>query len=253
MNQFEKDYVEGTYSNIANHFSSTRYSHWVGVKNYLIQLQKNLTSTSNSTSNLNLTQINFLDFGCGNGKYLSFGKNFNSFAFDNCSQLLNIVSNTYPNVKIIKGDVGDSMENLQNIGLETNFFDSIISIAVIHHLSTEIRRIEMIRNIIQMLKSNGTCLITAWASELVCSDKSDKSDKFDKSDKSNKNNKSKFIQLDTSGDYLISWNNGPKRYYHLFEPNELENLIEKTGLSSQIVVLNKFFECDNWFLEIKKI
>ncbi len=222
MDYIEQNFVSDVYSNIAQHFSSTRYSHWVGVKDYLIRFQQD---------NIGLEdKINFLDYGCGNGKYLSFGEKFNSFALDNCEELLKIVSKTYPKVNIINADVS---ANLEQINLKTNFFDSIISIAVIHHLSTESRRIKMLSNIIRMLKIGGTCLITAWATTIK--------------------DKSKYIKLDLDGDYLIPWNNEYKRYYHLFGSDELDSLIEKTGLSSNIQIISKKFECDNWFLEIKKI
>ena len=230
MNLIELNYVSKVYDEIAEHFSSTRYAHWASVKEYLESLC-DLSSKSGC-------KINFLDFGCGNGKYLSFGKTFNVWAFDNCAGLLEIVAQTYPDVKVIKGNVSDTVENLQSVGLVCDHFDSIISVAVIHHLSTESGRIQMISNIIQLLKSGGTCLITGWANSVVLNDMS---------------NKSKFVKInDVSSDYLVSWNNKYQRYYHLFEPDELEELIEKTGLSEQIEIIKKILECDNWILIFRK-
>ena len=236
MNQIEKNHVFDVYYNIAEHFSSTRYSHWICVKKYLTQIQ----DMSYLIKQYNPQKINFLDFGCGNGKYLSFGKDFNSYALDNCDELLNIVKKTYPDINIIKADV--ATDNFANFNLQNNFFDSIISVAVIHHLFNEFRRVQMLKNIILMLKPGGTFLITAWATTILNKSKS----------KSNSNSNSKYTKLDTPNDYLIPWNNKFQRYYHLFEPNELEELIEKTGLDNQIQVIDKIFESDNWIMIFKK-
>lgn len=224
MNQIENNYVFETYNYIAEHFSSTRYSHWVTVKKYLLEL--------NNNSNLK-NKINFLDFGCGNGKYLSFGNNFNTFAFDNCARLLDIVKKSYPNVNVIQGDVSSDLAGLNILGLNPNSFDSIISVAVLHHLSSESRRIQAILNIFNLLRLGGTCLITVWANTIEI--------------------KPNFLKLGLPNDYLIPWNNEFQRYYHLFESDELEKLFEKAGIYDRIQLVEKIFECDNWIMIFKKI
>ena len=220
INEFETQYVSNTYIDIAKHFSSTRYAHWNSVKKYLESLEEEYIDLKDNK--------NFLDFGCGNGKYLSLVEKFNVYAVDNCDKLLNIVNQIYPNVKTIKADVCD---NLNFMNLEPEFFDSIISVAVIHHLSTEYRRIRVLENIFSLLKSGGTCLITVWANQI---------------------DKSKFIKLNNFNDYLISWNNKYQRYYHLFEIDELDKLIHKTNMSDRIKILSKELECNNIIYIIKK-
>ena len=221
----ETKYVSNTYTDIADHFSSTRYSHWNLVKKYIEDLQ-------NVNINLNLeNNKNFLDFGCGNGKYLSLVEKFNTYALDNCEKLLNIVKKTYPNTKIIKADICDDVDF---INLKPDYFDSIISVAVIHHLSTEYRRIKALENIFMLLKSGGTCLITVWTTSI------------------DKIKGVKFKKLTCPGDYLILWNNKYQRYYHLFEFDELDKLINKTNLSYKIEIVSKELECDNIIYIIKK-
>ncbi len=215
ISEFEKEYVENTYELISKHFSSTRYSHWKSVKEYIQELNQ---------INYN-SKINFLDFGCGNGKYLSLCDKFNSVGFDNCENLLEIVRTKYPNVITIKGDVG--VENTQLV----NFFDSIISVAVIHHLASEQRRIEAIKNIIKYLKVGGSALVSVWSNQI---------------------DKTKFTKLESEGDYLIGWNNQHRRYYHLFDSDELDNLILKADINNEIVVEKKIYECDNWIIIIRK-
>jgi tRNA (uracil-5-)-methyltransferase TRM9 len=217
IDNFESIYVSETYEQISNHFSSTRYSHWVNVKNYIQQL--------NLIQNKSKNKINFLDYGCGNGKYLSLCEQFITTGFDNCENLLQIVRTNYPNTTIIKGDVCELNEDL------TNNFDSIICVAVIHHLSSKIRRIEAIKNIIKYLKQGGTALISVW---------------------SNNMDKTKYTKLELEGDYLIGWNNQYQRYYHLFEQDELDKLITEADVSNEIKIVKKTLECDNWIVVIEK-
>lgn len=212
----EKQYVSDTYELISSQFSSTRYSHWSGVKTYIDEIKKIY----------NPNQINFLDYGCGNGKYFPLCENFAKYVgFDNCVNLLKIVKDKFPSVQTIQGDVCVLDDNL------SNQFNSIISIAVIHHLSTESRRIEAIKNIIQYLKPNGSALISVWATTL---------------------DTSKYTKLDTSNDWLVGWNNQYNRYYHLFEKEELINIIKCADEQNQITIVEVFFELDNWFIKIIK-
>ena len=51
--------------------------------------------------------------------------------------------------------VADSL----NLPFRTGLFDSVISIAVIHHFSTVELRIKAIREILRILKIGGTCLL----------------------------------------------------------------------------------------------
>lgn len=216
ITNLEKQYVSDTYELISSQFSSTRYSHWSGVKTYIDEIKK--------FDNPN--QIHFLDFGCGNGKYFSLCDNFiKCVGFDNCVNLLEIVKNKFPSVQTIQGDICVFNDIL------SNQFDSIISIAVIHHLSNETRRIKAIKNIIQYLKPNGSALISVWATTL---------------------DTSKYTKLDTPNDWLIGWNNQYNRYYHLFEKEELLNIIKCADEQNQITIKDIFFELDNWFVKIIK-
>lgn len=215
--ELEEKYVFDTYEIISSHFSSTRYSHWNGVKNFILHFVPNKSIKNN--------KISFLDFGCGNGKYLSLCDQFDMTAYDNCENLLQIVKTNYPNANIIKGDICDYKPNL------ANSFDVIISIAVIHHLSTESRRICAIKNIIEYLKPGAHALISVW---------------------SNYVDTSKFIKLNDQNDWLVGWNNQVNRYYHLFEKSELENIIMCANTDNKIEIVEIFFEQSNWFVEIKK-
>lgn len=52
-----------------------------------------------------------------------------------------------------------------NLPYKTNLFDSLICIAVIHHLSTDCRRLAAIRELVRVLRPGGTMLLYVWAME----------------------------------------------------------------------------------------
>jgi tRNA (uracil-5-)-methyltransferase TRM9 len=190
------------YNIIAEHFDETRYSLWEGVKSFLTNL------SSNSY---------ILDVGCGNGKYLSVRKDdCYIYACDPCEKFVNIAKNKHPHAEVIVAN-GLSLPYLDNS------FDVVISIAVMHHLDTEYKRIQFLKEIKRVLKKDGKALITVWATTSV---------------------KNKWIKLNNKNDYNVPWHmkNGDiyYRYYHLFEKDEI---IRLTGSIPM-------FEKDNWFFII---
>ena len=123
------------------------------------------------------------------------------------------------------------------------FFDFAISIAVIHHLSTQERRSQAIQEILRTLRPatesypGGRALIYAWALEQKNSRRG-----WDKGD---------------SQDVMVPWilkggsakdgfDEPPKtfhRYYHLYEESELERDIKRAGGR----VLESGYDRDNWW------
>ncbi len=208
----EITYVQNIYNQIAKEFDNTRkHNFWVSVTNHVNSINPN---------------SKILDLGCGNGKYIPLFKSTQDlYALDNSEEFLKIVNSRYPYVKTFLSDVTDTK-------LESDYFDNIISVAVIHHLASIDRRVKMIKEIYRILKINGTAMITAWAISAY--------------------NK-KFIKLTGTNDFLVPWNHQSNRYYHLFELNEFEELIELAGLEDKVVITFKIFECDNYAIIIKKL
>lgn len=211
----EQKFVHDIYDLIADDFNRTRFSHWSFIKEFILSIEPKTT---------------FLDLGCGNGKYFALRNDLDFYALDNCKKLIDIVNNKYPLVKT-------TIANVINIPYENNFADTVISIAVIHHLETEEKRILMIKEIIRTLKINGKCLLTAWA----------KTQKII----------SKSTKLNDNNDFLIPWNVKTKiktdvyqRFYHLFEENELEKLLSNF---SNIKIINSIFDKDNFNVIFTKI
>jgi tRNA (uracil-5-)-methyltransferase TRM9 len=94
--------------------------------------------------------------------------------------------------------------------------DFAISIAVIHHLSTQVRRVAGVRAVLDTLTKDGKALIYVWALEQKSSRRG-----WDETSKQ---------------DVMVPWTTRTgsgeityKRYYHLFRKGELEDCVLKAG------------------------
>ncbi|XP_051134586.1 tRNA (carboxymethyluridine(34)-5-O)-methyltransferase isoform X3 [Andrographis paniculata] len=139
--EIEKKYVHHVYDAIAPHFSSTRFAKWPKVQGFLNSLP---------TGSL------ILDAGCGNGKYLGLNPNCYFVGCDISSALISICADKGHEVL-----VADAV----NLPYRTGYGDASISIAVLHHLSTESRRKKAVEELIRVVKTGGLVLITVWARE----------------------------------------------------------------------------------------
>ena len=111
-------HVQSVYNEIATHFNQTRAYMWPKVKEYI--------------SNLPIHSM-VLDVGCGNGRNMNMrGKELFYIGLDISTKLLKFVGGEK---KIC------SVASVQeNIPFRSNSVDSILSIAVIHHLVRESQR-----------------------------------------------------------------------------------------------------------------
>ncbi|XP_027338794.1 tRNA (carboxymethyluridine(34)-5-O)-methyltransferase [Abrus precatorius] len=139
--EIEKKFVHHVYDAIAPHFSSTRFAKWPKVAAFLSSLQSGSL---------------VLDAGCGNGKYLGLNHDCFFIGCDISPSLIKICSDRGHEVL-----VADAV----NLPYRTGFGDAAISIAVLHHLSTENRRRKAIEELVRVVKKGGLVLITVWAVE----------------------------------------------------------------------------------------
>ncbi|XP_006647896.1 tRNA (carboxymethyluridine(34)-5-O)-methyltransferase [Oryza brachyantha] len=137
----EKKYVHRVYDAIAPHFSSTRFAKWPKVAGFLNSLRPGSV---------------VLDAGCGNGKYLGFNPDCLFIGCDISPPLIEICAGRGHEVL-----VADAV----NLPYRDNFGDAAISIAVLHHLSTDARRRKAIEELIRVIRKGGLVLITVWAVE----------------------------------------------------------------------------------------
>lgn len=190
MNFYEENYKE---------FSNTRFSIWDKVKEF----SNNFTKDSY-----------VLDAGCGNGKNMIYLNNkCNIIGIDSCKNFIKLCKDRKLNV---------IESNILNLPFERNTFDFIISIAVIHHLTSESDRIKAINEMLRVLKPDGQILISVWAYE---------SDKF--------SNNKKFI----IGNNIVKFNN-KERFYYIYDFLHFTNFLK--DFNSQII-----WDKGNWYALIK--
>lgn len=216
----EEEHVHTVYNEIAAHFSKTRYKPWPIVENFL-----------NTRKDYSIG----IDVGCGNGKYLAVNKKLFMIGTDRSDGLIDcakLVSDDAYNVGVADG---------LHLPHADNKFDFAISIAVIHHFTTDERRIQAIQHIVSKLAPNGEALIYCWALE-------------------QQNSRRGYKEGDDQ-DILIPWmlpksQKEPEadpeikyRYYHLYRKGELADNCLKAGNCS---IVEEGYEKDNWWIVIRK-
>uniref|UniRef100_A0A3B5ASM3 tRNA (carboxymethyluridine(34)-5-O)-methyltransferase n=1 Tax=Stegastes partitus TaxID=144197 RepID=A0A3B5ASM3_9TELE len=139
--RLEEEYVHRVYDAIAPHFSSTRHSPWPRVCHFLTLLPPGSA---------------LADVGCGNGKYLGVNPDVIAVGCDRSSALVQICAE-----RGFHAFVSDAL----SVPLRTESCDACISIAVIHHFSTQERRLAAVRELVRLLKPGGRALIYVWAFE----------------------------------------------------------------------------------------
>ena len=94
--------------------------------------------------------------GCGNGKYLGVNPRTYKLGSDICSELVTIAASRGHEVAVC---------DCLNLPYRSNQFDAAICVAVIHHLSTEERRVAALRELIRIVRPGGEALVYVWAME----------------------------------------------------------------------------------------
>ena len=159
------------------------------------------------------------DIGCGNGKNMLYKDDCLNYGCDFSESLVNIC--LQKGLNVICGDI-------LNIPYKTESFDYTICIAVIHHLSTVEKRKKAIEELERVTKKGGKILVLVWA--------------FEQEDDSRR----KF----TIQDNFVDWRDKQqnllgKRYYYVFQKNELESLVDEKKIEKS------FYEKGNWGIIIK--
>ncbi|KAA1069846.1 tRNA methyltransferase, has a role in tRNA modification [Puccinia graminis f. sp. tritici] len=268
---YEQQHVHQVYESIAVHFSQTRYKPWPIVADFLDRQPRGSIG---------------LDVGSGNGKYLH-GHNITNkikngtsepsqqialggippgqlleeepryflLGLDRSASLLSLSQHIHSVPELVHGDCL-SLPFRSNLA-----FDFAISIATLHHLSTQERRLEAVKLLLSSVKpsrpsSTGRILIFVWAHEQ--GQKSRR--KWAKgtllpapelgsspSTSSIEPDLEKFEELSNLQDVLVPWvlnNNSDQksteklttynRYYHLFREGELIELVKCAAESLEL-------------------
>ena len=161
------------------------------------------------------------DIGCGNGKNMLYRKDCLNYGCDFSESLVKIC--LQKNLNVICGDILD-------IPYKNDSFDYTICIAVIHHLSTVEKRKKAIEELERVTKKGGKILVLVWA--------------FEQEEQSRR----KF----TTQEIFVDWRDKQqnllgKRYYYVFQKNELESLVDEKKVEKS------FYEKGNWGIVFKRV
>ena len=214
----EKEYVYTTYNSISRQFDNSRFCMWPEVTKFLDSIKSGSL---------------IADVGCGNGKYLDYRvKDCIVFAYDISEELLKISKNKR-NITI-----NYTQGTILNLPYRDNLFDAIIHIAVLHHISTNERRLLALRELIRTCSIGGRICISVWADEQI------KKDKWKQCNMTNSNT-----------DYMIPFDkrNGEvkMRYYHLFTEHDFRELLNE--LNKEVEVERFVYDKENWIAILKKL
>lgn len=83
------------------------------------------------------------NLGCGSGKYIKLKSDLFTIGCDRSNQLCEIAREKYSHIPIVIAD------NLY-LPYRDNLFDAVLSIGVIHHLTTHQRRLRAIQGLIEL-------------------------------------------------------------------------------------------------------
>ena len=200
-----------TYTNIARRFDITRAYVWPCVKRFLETFQCN-------------PQTTIFEAGCGNGRNMIYAKELGYATvegMDICPEFVDICNKK--NLNVVSGDILEPM---------VKKYDVILSVAVIHHLDTEEKRITAIHNLIDGLAPGGTLFFTVWSLE--------KGNSIAQKD----------FQL---GDNIVPWKSRKtktileNRYYYIYNKERLEETMNKLNVHYSLL-----WEEQNWIVVIKK-
>ncbi|XP_060754170.1 probable tRNA methyltransferase 9B [Neoarius graeffei] len=139
--QLERDHVHSVYERIAPFFNDSRYKAWPRVKQFLLEQEPGSIVA---------------DVGCGNGKYLHINESIFKMGCDVCRPLVDSAWSQGHEVQLCDG---------LRLPYRDGCFDAMLSIAVIHHISTKERRIRALKEMARTLRVGGRVMIYVWAME----------------------------------------------------------------------------------------
>ncbi|XP_028818212.1 probable tRNA methyltransferase 9B [Denticeps clupeoides] len=140
-NQLERDHVHSVYEKIAPYFNDSRYKAWPKVRQFLLEQGPGSIVA---------------DVGCGNGKYLHINESAFKLGCDVCRPLVDYAWCQGHEVQLCDG---------LRLPYRDGCFDAVLSISVIHHLSTKERRVRAIKEMARTLRVGGRVMIYVWAME----------------------------------------------------------------------------------------
>ncbi len=146
---------------------------------------------------------NVLDLGSGSGRHINKIKDGKMYLVDFSQEMLNLAEDKSKKLGV---DIETRKSNLWEINYEDNFFDAAICISALHCIEPKFHK-QVAEEIYRVLKEKGKALIGVW--------------NFNSNRFKSKRKKGK--------EHLIAWQDKGKRYYYLFEEDEVHKLFEGVG------------------------
>ena len=250
----ERQLVHSVYEEIASHFSDTRHKPWPRVAEFLETLS---------------AWEPVLDLGCGNGKYLGLSGPRWELGGDYSYNLLQISAGR--GHQAVRCD-------LLSVPVRDNCCGGLICIAVLHHLATPDRRLDAVTEMSRVLRPGGRGLVYVWAKEQrresnMSSYLKQNKKNYKKKDQSQSDPSSSKSEVGDFGlpvhvnrtefqhqDVLVPWklkqseekggDREFKRFYHVFEAGELDDLIEQVD---SLKVIDSYYDQGNWCCIFEKV
>jgi len=230
--------VRQVYDTIAEHWNHTRYKAWPRVDSFIRGLAPGSLVA---------------DLGCGNGKNVPAVREAGGFsvASDACAPLARIAAEEHGAAAV----VADCLCTPFRSGT----FDAALSIAVLHHLSSEPRRVQALREAARLLRPLGELLVYCWSYEQD-DERSRSRHRFVAQDvlvpwnfrtpKLRKPTGSTAAGADgdveAPGEHEAQWVEAPEvcqRYCHVYREGELLELLAQVP---ELEVVDSYFDTGNW-------
>ena len=194
------------YNKIAGHFSATRHRLWDELLEFVALVKDGQ---------------NILDWGCGNGRLILLlkDKKIKYFGLDQSTELLKEAKKQ--NAGSIKdGWVKFFCTAAKDKKFPADFFDVVFMIASFNHLPDYKSRINLLKNIYKEMRPGGKIVMSNWNL------------------KGDWIMKKKEMEEIGNNDYYITWKDPKgvpqaKLYYHHFEKEELEKLLDEAGFEME--------------------
>ncbi|CBY06749.1 unnamed protein product [Oikopleura dioica] len=234
----EKNLVKNVYDHIADDFSASRYKMWPLVEEFVDKVPKDHF---------------VIDLGCGNGKNLLKIRD-HGLGLELSSNLARICGER--NIEVSVGDCTKTQ-------LRDEICDVVISIAVLHHMSTVKRRIEALKEIGRILRPGGKAMVTSWA--MKQKSEKGKTSNYAKKENSEKSTNSAHLPIHKARtnfeaqDVLVPFKGSKEgkstdpaakhRFYHVFMEGEMKSLALAAGYFSEI---EEIYDDGNYVLFLRK-
>ncbi len=171
--------------------------------------------SKHATDFINKSTGKIIDFGSGSGRNLlnlKESKKRELYLVDFSEEMLKLAKKRSKELGI---EIKTKKSGLEKTDFKDNFFDAAICTAAIHCIETENKRKSAVKELYRILKLGAKAEIEVW------------------------NRNSKWFKNKPKEKY-ISWRDKGKRYYYLYEENEIANLFREIGFKIVKFIPDKF-------------